>query len=76
MSWERVTDEKRLTEWERSGGNATIRLRERPDGRYTVRFDRLHQAPGGKEYRHKTVATREAATTLAEEWQAPFDNAD
>lgn len=76
MSWERVTDEKRLTEWERSGGNATIRLRERPDGKYTVRFDRLHQAPGGKKYRRETVATREAATALAAEWQTTFDGAD
>lgn len=76
MTWERVTDEKRLIEWKRSDGYATIRLRERPDGRCTVRLDRLHQAPEGREYRHETVDSREEAMTLIEEWQVGFDSAD
>lgn len=76
MPWDLVTDENRLTEWKRSDGYATIRLRERPDGRYAVRFDRLHQAPGGKAYRHETVPNRDEATSLVAEWKEAFDGDD
>lgn len=76
MSWKRVTDRERLVEWKRSDGYATIRLRERPDGECTVRFDRLHQAAEGEAYHHETVADREEAMALIEEWKGAFDSVD
>lgn len=76
MSWERVTDDGRLAEWERSDGNATIRLRQRPDGGWAVRFDRVYQAPDGAEYRHATVDGHDEAMELIEELQSSFDVSD
>lgn len=73
MPWTRVTADERLSEWERSDGHATIRLRQQPDDSWSVRFDRLHQAPDGSAYRRETVQTREAATELVAEWQSAFD---
>ncbi|ERH07979.1 MAG: hypothetical protein J07HN4v3_00344 [Halonotius sp. J07HN4] len=70
MAFERTTDTDELTEWERDDGYATIRIRERADGRFAVRYDQLHQADGGRGYAYETVDTRTAAEELVESWQA------
>jgi len=70
MAFERTTDTDELTEWERADGHATIRIRERADGRFAVRYDQLHQADGGRGYAYETVDTRAAAEALVEAWQA------
>ena len=70
MDYERTTDTDELTEWERADGHATIRLRERADGRFAVRYDQLHQADGGRAYAYETVETRAAAEELVANWQA------
>jgi len=70
MECERTTDDEEQIEWTRSDGNATIRLRERADGRFAVRYDQLHQAEGGRAYAYETVDDRAAAEALVDEWQA------
>lgn len=70
MEYERTTDTEELTEWERDDGHATIRLRERADGRFAVRYDQLHQAESGRAYAYETVESRAAAEDLVAEWQA------
>jgi hypothetical protein len=72
VSWER-RDRSGVVEWERDDGNATIRRRERPDGRYVVRVDRLEQAPEGPAYRRETVADADAADDLVASFRAEFD---
>lgn len=67
--WTERTDGP-TTEWERRDGTATVRVRERPDGRYVVRLDRLTQAPEGPAYRHAVVPDREAALERARAWRA------
>jgi hypothetical protein len=69
MDYERTTDDESVTEWTRSDGHATIRLRERADGRFAVRYDQLHQANDGRGYAYKSVANRAAAEELATEWR-------
>ncbi|MFC5366177.1 DUF7543 family protein [Salinirubrum litoreum] len=73
MSWHESNAREGVTEWERDDGYATIRLRERGDGRFVVRFDRLIQASEGDGYRRETVESREAGEELAEEWRDEFD---
>jgi len=70
MGYEQVTDTDELTEWERADGHATIRLRERADGEFAVRYDQLHQADGGRAYAYETVESRAAAEELVADWQA------
>jgi len=70
MDFERTTDTDEMVEWERADGHATIRLRERADGRFAVRYDQLHQADNGRGYAYETVESREAAEALVETWQA------
>lgn len=73
MTWTESTLDEATTEWERSDGNATIRLRRRPDGSCTVRLDRLFQAPDGQLYRHERVDSEDDARALVESWQTEFD---
>jgi hypothetical protein len=73
VSWHESNAREGVTEWERDDGYATIRLRERPDGRFVVRFDRLIQAPEGDGYRRETVGSRETGEELAREWREEFD---
>ena len=70
MEFERTTDTDEFVEWERADGHATIRCRERADGRFVVRYDQLHQADDGRGYASETVESREAAKALVETWQA------
>jgi len=69
MDYERTTVGDEIDEWTREDGHATIRLRERADGSYAVRFDRLHQAPAGRGYAFETVGNRAAAEQLINDWQ-------
>lgn len=73
MTWDRVADRDRVTEWRRSDGNATIRLRERAVGGWTVRLDRLEQAPEGSGYRREDVDDAAAAERLVERWCEAYD---
>ncbi|MFC4360066.1 hypothetical protein ACFO0N_19120 [Halobium salinum] len=72
MSWVEA-DADGVVEWERSDGYATIRLRERHDGSWAVRLDRLFQAPEGQLYRRETAPTETAARAVVERWQTEFD---
>ncbi|MFB6127527.1 MAG: hypothetical protein ABEJ79_09590 [Halolamina sp.] len=73
MGWQEPTTEGPLTEWERSDGEATVRIRELPDGSYAVRLDRMYDAPGGSEYRREERPDREAAESLAAAWRDSYD---
>lgn len=70
MTWTRETLRDGLIEWSRADGHATVRLRERADGRYVVRLDRLKQASDGTAYRRVTVEDRAVAMERAEELRA------
>ena len=74
MGWKEAEAVQPITEWERDDGVTTIRMRERPDGTWMVRLDRLFQAPEGSLYRRRTLASREEALDLVEEWQRQYDN--
>ena len=76
MPWQPVTETSTLSEWERTDGGATIRLRARSDGAWTVRLDRLHQSAEGTLYRRETAETREEARRLVDAWQTEFDVPD
>ena len=76
MGWHIVDTDAAGDEWERDDGHATVRLRERTDGRVAVRLDRLEQAPEGPAYRRETAPDREAAEALAGEWREEFDVAE
>ncbi|WP_138005380.1 DUF7543 family protein [Halalkalirubrum salinum] len=69
MEWTVRTETDRLTEWQREDGYVTIRKRERPDGRFVVRLDKLEQAEGGRAYDHAIVDTDEAAAAIVSEWR-------
>ena len=69
MEWTRTRNETGLVEWTREDGHATVRRRRRPDGEWVVRFDRLHQAPDGRGYRHERVTDESAARELLEAWK-------
>jgi hypothetical protein len=73
MTWTEATLDETTTEWERSDGNATIRLRRRHDGSCTVRLDRLFQAPDGQLYRHERADNEELARALVDSWRTEFD---
>jgi hypothetical protein len=69
MEWEQ-TREGAVDEWTRRDGLATVRVRERPDGGFVTRYDRLEQAPEGRAYRRERCQDRAAAERLAAEWRA------
>ena len=74
MTWTKNRETENLVEWTRSDGYVTIRRRRRADEGWVVRLDRLHQAPGGRDYRRERVADVEAAKALIEEWKADADS--
>lgn len=76
MTWDHSETVDDVTEWERGDHAATVRIRERPDGSYVVRIDRLKQAPEGPAYRRETADTREAAEEIAADFRASFDEPD
>jgi len=65
-----------VDEWEREDGWATIRLRERSDGSWVVRLDRLTQAPEGSCYREERVESRAEAAEVVTAWREAYDVAD
>ncbi|SHG82544.1 DUF7543 family protein [Halobaculum gomorrense] len=73
MPWSEVETTERYDEWERADGYATLRVRERADGSYVVRLDRLEQAPDGRSYRRERVGDRERADELVTDWKEAFD---
>lgn len=73
MSWQEIRADDRITEWERSDGNATIRLRRRPDDTWAVRLDRLYQAEDGRGYRRERVDDESAARELVTAWCEEHD---
>jgi hypothetical protein len=76
MSWQEVRADDRITEWERSDGNATIRLRRRPDDTWAVRLDRLYQAEDGRDYRRERVDGEDEARELVAAWREEHDVAE
>jgi hypothetical protein len=67
--WDQTRDDGTVTEWTRRDGLATVRVRERSDGAFAVRYDRLEQASDGRAYRHERRPDREAALALAAAWR-------
>ncbi|GAB3701051.1 hypothetical protein GCM10028858_15980 [Halorubrum pallidum] len=62
-----------ITEWERSDGYATVRVRERGDGGFVVRLDVMEQAADASTYERERFEARDAALDRAAEWRASFD---
>ncbi len=73
MGWSLRRDDGTITEWERSGGYATVRVRERGDGRFVVRLDVMEQAADDRAYDRLVVDEREAAEERAAAWRADYD---
>jgi hypothetical protein len=78
MAWtETRTDAAEpVDEWEREDGWATIRRRQRSDGSWVVRLDRLTQAPKGSCYREERVESRAEAAEVVAAWREAYDVAD
>lgn len=69
MTWKREERTDRLTEWRRADGNATVRIRERANGGFVVRLDRLEQAADGSAYERETAPDRDRAEAIAERFR-------
>lgn len=69
MCWSCTRDDETVTEWERSDGYATVRLREQADGGYVARLDVMEQAVDERTYDRQTFADREAAEARAAAWR-------
>ena len=65
MSWSLERDDGTVTEWERSDGYATVRLRERADGGFVVRLDVMEQAADESAYERERFDDRDAAEERA-----------
>ncbi|MDZ5810309.1 hypothetical protein U4E84_02930 [Halorubrum sp. AD140] len=76
MSWSLAREDDTVTEWERSDGYATVRVRERADGGFVVRLDVMEQAADASAYRRERVDDREAALDRAAAWRAERSLAD
>lgn len=73
MTWSLEREDDVITEWERSDGYATVRLRERGDGEFVVRLDVMEQAVDESAYVRERFDDREAALDLAATWRAERD---
>ncbi|WP_435074887.1 DUF7543 family protein [Halorubrum sp. HHNYT27] len=69
MSWSLGREDDTITEWERSDGYATVRLRERRDGGFIVRLDVMEQAADESTYERERFDDRDAAIARAETWR-------
>jgi hypothetical protein len=69
MSWSLGREDEAITEWERSDGYATVRLRERADGGFVVRLDVMEQAADASAYERERFDDREAALDRAAAWR-------
>ena len=73
MGWSLRRDDGPITEWERSDGYATVRVRERGDGRFVVRLDVMEQAVDDRAYDRVVLDQREAAEERAAAWRVDHD---
>jgi len=73
MGWSVSRDDDTITEWERSDGYATVRIRERGDGGFVVRLDVMEQATDERTYDRVRFDDREIAEAHAETWRAERD---
>jgi hypothetical protein len=69
MSWSLEREDGRIIEWERSDRYATVRLRERGDGRFVVRLDVMEQATDDRTYDRVVVDDCETAEAQAAAWR-------
>jgi hypothetical protein len=69
MSWSLGREDDTITEWERSDGYATVRVRERADGGFVVRLDVMEQAADASAYERERFDDREAALDRAAAWR-------
>lgn len=73
MSWSLGREDDVVTEWERSDGYATVRVRERGDGGFVVRLDVMEQADDESAYERERFDAREDALDRAAAWRAARD---
>lgn len=73
MPWSLGRDDDVISEWERSDGYATVRLRERGDGGFVARLDVMEQAVDESTYKRERFDTREAALERAKAWRDARD---
>ncbi|MFC6754805.1 DUF7543 family protein [Halorubrum tibetense] len=73
MSWSIAREDDTITEWERSDGYATVRIRERGDGGFVVRLDVMEQATDEAAYDRVRFDDRAAAEAHAESWRTARD---
>lgn len=76
MSWHVARDDDVITEWERTDGYATVRVRARGDGGFVVRLDVMEQAVDESAYERERFDTAEAALDCAAAWRAERTLAD
>ncbi len=76
MTWSVGREDDVITEWERSDGYATIRLRERGDGEFVLRLDVMEQAVDESTYLRERFDDRDAALDLAATWREERDVED
>ncbi|MWV65850.1 hypothetical protein GRS48_13610 [Halorubrum sp. JWXQ-INN 858] len=76
MSWELSREDDVVTEWARSDGYATVRLRNRADGGAVVRLDVMEQAVDGRVYERERYDDRDAAAERAAEWRDAYTLAE
>ena len=69
MSWSLGREDDAITEWERSDGYATVRVRERTDGGFVVRLDVMEQAADESAYERERFDSREVALDRAAAWR-------
>lgn len=73
MTWTLGREDDVISEWERSDGYATVRVRERGDDGSVARLDIMEQAADDSTYERERFDTHEAALDRAAEWRAAFD---
>lgn len=69
MTWSLGREDDTITEWERSDGYASVRVRERTDGGFVVRLDVMEQAADEPAYERERFDSREAALDRAAAWR-------
>lgn len=76
MSWSLGRDDGTITEWDRSDGYASVRLRERGAGGFVVRLDVMEQADDESAYERERFDDREDAEDRAAAWREARDIAE
>ncbi|MUW15859.1 hypothetical protein GJ633_15530 [Halorubrum sp. CBA1125] len=73
MAWSLAREDDTVTEWERSDGYATVRVRERADGGFVARLDVMEQAVDESTYERERFDDRAAALDRAAAWREAYD---